>query len=117
MVCCVCNDEILDRAMKAGEKFYHEDHFRSVLGISYFQFVFRCSVCSGSLASQETFTRDSLLYCQADYLKLYVPVCGGCGDYIRQECVKAMGQNWHPEHFTVSSPVQWRDLLKFSSSR
>ena len=37
MVCTVCSEDITDRAMKAGERLYHEHHFT-------------CSVCQMSLA-------------------------------------------------------------------
>ena len=37
MVCTVCSEDITDRAMKAGERLYHEHHFT-------------CTVCGMSLA-------------------------------------------------------------------
>ena len=73
MVCTVCNDNITDKAMKAGDKLYHEEHFT-------------CAECGTSLAdpSVATYTKNDSLYCQQDYMKKFVPVCAKCDQYITQ---------------------------------
>lgn len=73
MVCTVCNDNITDKAMKAGDKLYHEEHFT-------------CTECGTSLAdpSVATYTKNESLYCQQDYMKKFVPICAKCDQYITQ---------------------------------
>ena len=73
MICSTCNEEITDRAMKAGEKLYHEDHFL-------------CCVCSTGLKTVAVYTKNDQLYCEADYMSKFVPVCARCQEYITQVC-------------------------------
>jgi len=106
MVCTVCSEDITDRAMKAGERLYHEHHFT-------------CSVCQMSLADPGviTYTKHDKLYCQDDYMRQFVPVCAKCDQYITQECVKAMDKNWHPECFQcVGCSVQFSGSLTYRES-
>jgi len=98
MICCTCNEEISDHAMKAGEKLYHENHFL-------------CCVCQTGLKSAAVYTKNEQLYCEADYMSKYVPVCARCEQYITQECVRAMDKTWHPEHFQC-----YGCLVQFSGS-
>ena len=67
------NDNITDKAMKAGDKLYHEEHFT-------------CTECGTSLAdpSVATYTKNESLYCQQDYMKKFVPICAKCDQYITQ---------------------------------
>ena len=57
--------------MKAGEKLYHENHFV-------------CVVCSTSLKTVPVYTKNDQLYCEADYMSKFVPVCARCEQYITQ---------------------------------
>merc|ERR1711874_410174 len=98
MTCTTCSQEITDCAMKAGEKLYHENHFI-------------CCVCKTSLKTMAVYTKNEELYCEADYMSKYVPVCARCEQYITQECVKAMEKSWHPEHFQCHGC-----LVQFSGS-
>ena len=73
MTCTICAETITDRAMKAGDKLYHEEHFT-------------CTKCGTSLAGAEVaiYTRQESLYCQDCYMALFVPVCARCNQYITQ---------------------------------
>ena len=71
MTCSTCSEEITDHAMKAGEKLYHENHFV-------------CVVCNTSLKTVPVYTKNELLYCEADYMSKFVPVCARCEQYITQ---------------------------------
>ena len=73
MVCTVCDGNITDKAMKAGDKLYHEEHFT-------------CCLCGTSLAGPgvATYTKHEKLYCHDDYMQQFVPVCAKCNDYITQ---------------------------------
>jgi len=88
MTCTICAETITDRAMKAGDKLYHEEHFA-------------CTQCGLSLAGADVaiYTKQESLYCQDCYMTLFVPLCARCNQYITQECVKAMDKTWHPECF------------------
>eukprot|EP00092_Neocalanus_flemingeri_P078903 GFUD01098240.1.p1 GENE.GFUD01098240.1~~GFUD01098240.1.p1 ORF type:complete len:184 (-),score=40.61 GFUD01098240.1:20-571(-) len=98
MICTACHGPITDRAMKAADKLYHEDHFL-------------CCVCTTSLKSGTVYTKNSELYCESDYMSKFVPVCARCDKYITQECVRAMDKTWHPEHFQC-----YGCLVQFSGS-
>ena len=90
MVCTVCSEDITDRAMKAGERLYHEHHFTcSVCGMSLadpgkqrlsLEYLFWQIIFSGLV----TYTKHDKLYCQDDYMKQFVPVCAKCDQYITQ---------------------------------
>ena len=91
MVCTVCSEDITDRAMKAGERLYHEHHFTCSLcqmsltdpGRQHLSFVnkyFDHIIFSGVI----TYTKHDKLYCQDDYMRQFVPVCAKCDQYITQ---------------------------------
>jgi len=85
-MCVICNEAIKDRAMKAKDQFYHENHFT-------------CVSCGQDLTNVPVFSKDGSLYCDDDYKKNFVPKCAKCDDYITADCVRAMDQTWHPHHF------------------
>ena len=74
MTCTVCSETITDRAMKAGDKLYHEET------------CFACRQCSMSLAGPGVaiYTKEEQLYCQDCYMSLFVPVCAKCNQHITQ---------------------------------
>jgi len=86
MVCAVCTKEITDKAMKAKDLFYHETHFT-------------CVVCESDLRLIPVYTKDGQLYCDTHYKEKFVPKCAKCNDFITSDCVRAMDQTWHPQHF------------------
>ena len=73
MTCTICAETITDRAMKAGDKLYHEEHFT-------------CTQCGLSLIGADVaiYTKQESLYCQDCYMELFVPVCARCNQYITQ---------------------------------
>jgi len=106
MVCTVCDSAITDKAMKAGDKLYHEEHFT-------------CTICGCSLAGPgvATYTKQDKLYCHDDYMQQFVPICAKCNQYITQECVKAMDKTWHPEHFQcIGCEIQFSGTLTYRES-
>lgn len=86
MTCHTCKEQITDRAMKTKEHFYHENHFT-------------CVDCKLDLRNIPVYTKDDQLYCEMDYKIKFVPKCAKCSDFITSDCVRAMDQSWHPEHF------------------
>ena len=59
--------------MKAGERVYCEG-------------CFSCGECGAALAGPgtATYTKHDKLYCHDHYMKIFVPVCARCGEYITQ---------------------------------
>jgi len=43
--------------------------------------------------------REDRLYCDQCYKEQFVPRCAKCQDFITSDCIRAMDQSWHPEHF------------------
>ena len=92
MVCSVCSGDITDRAMKAGGRLYHYDHFTcTVCGMSLadpgaHQALFHDSLSDISIIFAEvvTYTKHDQLYCQEDYMRQFAPVCAKCDQYITQ---------------------------------
>jgi paxillin len=95
--CPTCNkvvEEAADAVVALGKN-WHKDHFE-------------CAACSLPLAGGEYFTMDKgdgkgeKPYCESDYLKLFVPKCKGCDDYIMGDGIEACGAFWHEEHFNCT---------------
>jgi len=86
MTCASCQESITDRAMKAKDQYYHEHHFV-------------CCGCQGSLQNVPVYTKEDRLYCDQCYKEQFVPRCAKCQDFITSDCIRAMDQSWHPEHF------------------
>ncbi|KNC74317.1 hypothetical protein SARC_13132 [Sphaeroforma arctica JP610] len=45
------------------------------------------------------FPHEGRFYCDHDFWQLHGPRCGSCSQHILGECLGALGQKWHPEHF------------------
>merc|ERR1719228_1352780 len=91
LTCAGCKEVIEERKhIKAQDKFYHEHHFT-------------CQVCRMDLSEVPVYTRDEKLYCEGDYKAQFLPVCTHCSGYIEEDCLKALGRLWHPEHFQCCS--------------
>eukprot|EP01118_Nematostelium_gracile_P006217 TRINITY_DN2003_c0_g1_i1.p1 TRINITY_DN2003_c0_g1~~TRINITY_DN2003_c0_g1_i1.p1 ORF type:complete len:507 (-),score=100.84 TRINITY_DN2003_c0_g1_i1:90-1610(-) len=87
--CAHCDKPILDRCVTALGKKWHHDHFI-------------CTQCLKPFAGGNFFERDGRPYCEADFYAMYAPKCAQCGDPIRGDCINALGQQWHPDHFNCT---------------
>ncbi|XP_023345728.1 leupaxin [Eurytemora carolleeae] len=83
--CSACLTRIDGRAMKAGDKYWHDEHFL-------------CSVCGIRLKDTKVYLKNQELFCENDYKK-FVPRCASCSGFILKDCIRAMNQTFHPEHF------------------
>jgi len=63
---------------------------------------FTCEECQCTLAGTPYVCSDNNFYCEADYVKLFNPVCHHCEENVRGECVKALGYTWCENHFVCS---------------
>lgn len=86
MECSQCGERIVGKAMKANDKYWHENHFL-------------CCDCGVKLNNTKVFQKDGKLYCDLDYKKRFVPRCASCSGFILNDCIRALSQTWHPEHF------------------
>ena len=52
----------------------------------YCEGCFSCGECGAALAGPgtATYTKHDKLYCHDHYMKIFVPVCARCGEYITQ---------------------------------
>eukprot|EP01116_Phalansterium_solitarium_P003733 TRINITY_DN14559_c0_g1_i1.p1 TRINITY_DN14559_c0_g1~~TRINITY_DN14559_c0_g1_i1.p1 ORF type:complete len:444 (-),score=115.01 TRINITY_DN14559_c0_g1_i1:270-1601(-) len=87
--CGHCGLPVLDRCVTAMGKKWHMDHFI-------------CAHCLQPFKGGQFFERDGHPYCEADFFGLFAPKCGQCSGPIRGDCVNALGQQWHPEHFVCT---------------
>ena len=141
MVCTVCSEDITDRAMKAGERLYHEHHFTcSVCQMSltdpgkqhlslvnksfdtlYFQELLHTRSMISSTAKMITWGSLSPFAPNVISTSLRYQMLSGChsanNPKLCQECVKAMDKNWHPECFQcVGCSVQFSGSLTYRES-
>jgi len=84
--CAHCDQPITDKAITAMGKKWHMDHFV-------------CTTCSQPFPAGQYFERDGRPYCERDFYSGFAPKCAKCNNAITGDCVNALGQQWHPEHF------------------
>ena len=105
MVCTVCDGNITDKAMKAGDKLYHEEHFT-------------CCLCGTSLAGPgvATYTKHEKLYCHDDYMRQFVPVCAKCNDYITQVKLKDIYSFFESNNLKIKRIFHILTFFRFNSN-
>jgi len=84
--CAHCDQPITDRCVTALGKKWHPEHFM-------------CSQCLQPL-SAGFLERDGHAFCERCFYSAFSFKCAGCGQPIRGEFINAMGERWHPEHFS-----------------
>jgi len=87
--CAHCNGAILDRCITALGKKWHPEHFI-------------CGQCLQPFPNGNFFERDGRPYCENDFFSLFATKCGACHEPIKGDCINALGQQWHPEHFVCT---------------
>jgi len=85
-ICAHCNQGISDRCITAMGKKWHPNHFV-------------CTECQQPFPGGQYFERDGHPYCQTHFHGTFAPKCAQCGGVITSDCVNALGQQWHPDHF------------------
>ncbi|KRY47035.1 Cytosolic purine 5'-nucleotidase, partial [Trichinella britovi] len=84
--CEACKKSIVGQVAIALGKMWHEEHFV-------------CAHCGERLAHRNFYERSGSIYCEHDYHRLFSPRCAYCNTPIKEKCITALDQTWHPEHF------------------
>lgn len=84
--CAYCSGPITDKCVTALDKTWHPEHFF-------------CGFCGCNFGDQGFHERDGQAYCREDFLKMFAPKCGGCGQPINDSYISALNRHWHPECF------------------
>jgi paxillin len=84
--CAHCDEPILDRCVTALNKKWHVHHFI-------------CTQCLGPFEGGTFFEKEGRPYCENCFYGAFASRCASCNQPIRGECINALGQQWHPEHF------------------
>ncbi|KAG0236037.1 hypothetical protein BGW42_004145 [Actinomortierella wolfii] len=85
-LCAGCDEPISGMMVTAMGKRWHVDHFI-------------CVECGQNLEHVQFFQRDGHPYCHYDYHEKFSPRCAHCDTAIENECLTALGKDWHPDHF------------------
>jgi len=86
-ICCHCNQKILEKAVQALNKTWHNEHFKCH------------GICGLPLAGKTFYERDGKVYCQTDYEKLVADRCEQCNQSIISSAISALNVKWHPDCF------------------
>merc|ERR1711962_1685139 len=109
MVCVTCHGTIAagSSAVKAGGKFWHQDHFaclecgtslrlptpsRLEVDDNVFLEEDEEENSADNISRSTVYQKDGSLYCERDYKRLFVPKCASCGDHIMKDCIKALNK-------------------------
>jgi hypothetical protein len=84
--CKLCSEVIKDVGLHACGASWHKD-------------CFVCTSCSAPFPDGAYHEVDGRPYCSAHYYELYGSKCAGCGEYITEELLNALGKTWHPTCF------------------
>ncbi|KAF2879450.1 hypothetical protein ILUMI_26730, partial [Ignelater luminosus] len=87
--CAVCNKSVEGRILTALGRTYHPEHFT-------------CAKCKEPIKDSKFQQHDGEPYCEADYTKLFLKNCYACKQPIKQKIIKALGVEWHEEHFVCT---------------
>ena len=63
---------------------------------------FICAACEQPIGKASYFEHEGLVFHSGCYHLRFSPRCAGCDQIILGTSTKALGKNWHPEHFTCA---------------
>jgi len=87
--CAHCDRAIEGQCIAALGKKWHPDHFV-------------CSTCLRPFGAGQFFEKDGMPYCETHFYGSFCPTCAACDQPIRGDCINALGQQWHLEHFVCT---------------
>jgi len=86
-LCHNCGKTIAGEVMQAMGKYFHPEHFA-------------CIRCKQPLGTATFFQQgDGEAACESCYMNYLITKCAYCGGVITDQCVSALNQKWHPNHF------------------
>jgi len=87
--CIGCGEVLTGKCMKVGSRLWHPD-------------CFICHIC-GKAITEGSFSLHLLNPCHTlCYNERFAPRCASCGEPVNGEHIRALGKEWHPEHFTCA---------------
>ncbi|XP_044730200.1 transforming growth factor beta-1-induced transcript 1 protein-like [Chrysoperla carnea] len=90
VICVVCNEPITSRILKAMGKTYHPEHFK-------------CAGCEQTITNERFHVdNNEKIYCEPCYTKMFLSKCKKCGEPIKERLIKALGADWHEDHFVCA---------------
>lgn len=84
--CFACDKPITGQVLSALGKKYHPEHFT-------------CAKCNEPIKDSKFQQHEGLPYCDDDYTKMFLKKCFACKQPIRNKIIRALGVEWHEEHF------------------
>jgi len=88
--CEQCGEMIIGQCINALGKTYHPEHFV-------------CIHCNKPFPGGQSFIEhEGQPYCENDYNMLFCPRCANCKQPITDKVVTAVGNQYHPHHFTCT---------------
>lgn len=84
--CKNCNKNIQGNIVSAMGNTYHPNHFL-------------CVKCEEPIGGQKFYSKNGAPYCEEDFVKEFLTKCYECQEQIDKRILKAMGRNYHEEHF------------------
>ncbi|KAF5284371.1 hypothetical protein FQR65_LT13588 [Abscondita terminalis] len=88
-ICVVCDQAITGQILSALGKTYHPEHFT-------------CTKCKEPIKDSKFQEHDGLPYCDEDYTQMFSKRCFACKQPIKDKIIKALGVEWHEEHFVCT---------------
>lgn len=85
-LCHACKKPVMGEVTTALGKVWHPEHFV-------------CAECDQEIGTKTFFEREGKPYCEKDYHNLFSPPCAYCHKPVLGQCVTALNNTWHPEHF------------------
>ncbi|XP_033252118.1 paxillin homolog 1-like [Drosophila miranda] len=84
--CYACGSLILERAIAAVGRKWHEE-------------CFKCVGCCQNLLTSTFFEVNGYLFCKDDFREAFSSRCAGCGKPIDKKAIVALNTKWHPRCF------------------
>eukprot|EP00045_Choanoeca_perplexa_P004788 m.40653 g.40653 ORF g.40653 m.40653 type:complete len:411 (+) comp12766_c0_seq1:110-1342(+) len=99
-VCQTCYQKDLDPCRSCGKP--ATGTIVHAIGGQYHQECFVCFTCRQPFANNEFFEHEGQAYCKLHFHQQRGTICHGCAEPIIGKYLNALGNKWHPEHFTCT---------------
>ncbi|XP_057308973.1 paxillin-like isoform X2 [Hydractinia symbiolongicarpus] len=101
--CFACGEPVIFLCVTSDSRTWHPEHFVCVeCGKQLNEESGFHEECGISLEGRNFFEKDGKQYCETHYRARRSSVCKACNQPILHQCMTALGEKYHPEHFTCS---------------